>query len=303
MLSAERTALNFLQRLSGIATGARRYVAAAGGRTTVLDTRQDDPHVAGPREVRRAGPGGATNHRLGLGDGLLIKDNHVRLAGSIAAAVARARAGGRGLAVEVEVQSLAEVDEALAAGADTVLIDNLSNEQSGEAIARCRGRARTEVSGRVTLARLDALAALGPTSVSVGALTHSAAAVDISFEMAPASLIDGCDAGRVAGGPGGGVLRASGAGGHRGAVLPGAGVDERHGRGFGRVRGGGRDDGHRGPSERGPRKARAGMGFAARSGALPVGRPAGFAVACRHAAGGRRVWPRRCRGSHARRSS
>ena len=186
MLSAERTALNFLQRLSGIATGARRYVAAAGGRTTVLDTRKTTPTLR-VLEKYAARAGGATNHRLGLGDGLLIKDNHVRLAGSIAAAVARARAGGRGLAVEVEVQSLAEVDEALAAGADTVLIDNLSNEQSGEAIARCRGRARTEVSGRVTLARLDALAALGPTSVSVGALTHSAAAVDISFEMAPAS--------------------------------------------------------------------------------------------------------------------
>lgn len=186
MLSAERTALNFLQRLSGIATGARRYVAAAGGRTTVLDTRKTTPTLR-VLEKYAARAGGATNHRLGLGDGLLIKDNHVRLAGSIAAAVARARAGGRGLAVEVEVQSLAEVDEALAAGADTVLIDNLSNEQSGAAIARCRGRARTEVSGRVTLARLDALAALGPTSVSVGALTHSAAAVDISFEMAPAS--------------------------------------------------------------------------------------------------------------------
>ena len=186
LLSAERTALNFLQRLSGIATGARRYVAAAGGRTTVLDTRKTTPTLRA-LEKYAARAGGATNHRFGLGDGLLIKDNHVRLAGSIGTAVARARAAGRGLPVEVEAQSLAEVDEALAAGADVVLIDNLSNEQTGEALARCRGRARTEVSGGVTLARLPVLAGLGPTSVSVGALTHSAAAVDISFEMAPVS--------------------------------------------------------------------------------------------------------------------
>ncbi len=186
LLSAERTALNFLQRLSGIATGARRYVAAAAGRTTILDTRKTTPALR-TLEKYAARAGGVTNHRFGLGDGLLIKDNHVRLAGSVAAAVARARAAGCDMPVEVEAQSLAEVDEALAAGADVVLIDNLSNEQTGEAIARCRGRARTEVSGGVTLERLPALAALGPTYVSVGALTHSAAAVDISFEMAPAS--------------------------------------------------------------------------------------------------------------------
>lgn len=186
LLSAERTALNFLQRLSGIATGARRYVAAAAGRTTILDTRKTTPTLRA-LEKYAARAGGVTNHRFGLGDGLLIKDNHVRLAGSIAAAVARARAAGCDMPVEVEAQSLAEVDEALAAGADIVLIDNLSNEETGEAIARCRGRARTEVSGGVTLERLPALAGLGPTYVSVGALTHSAAAVDISFEMAPAS--------------------------------------------------------------------------------------------------------------------
>ena len=185
LLSAERTALNFLQRLSGIATGARRYAAAAAGRTTVLDTRKTTPALrALEKYATRAG--GVTNHRFGLGDGLLIKDNHVRLAGSIAAAVARARAADSGLPVEVEAQSLAEVDEALAAGADVVLIDNLSDEQTGQAVARCRGRARTEVSGGVTLARLDALAALRPTYVSVGALTHSAPAVDVAFEMAPA---------------------------------------------------------------------------------------------------------------------
>ena len=186
LLSAERTALNFLQRLSGIATGARRYVAAAAGRTTILDTRKTTPTLRA-LEKYAVRAGGVTNHRFGLGDGLLIKDNHVRLAGSISTAVARARAAGRGLPVEVEAQSLAEVDEALGAGADIVLIDNLSNEQAGEAIARCRGRARTEVSGGVTLERVAGLAALGPTYVSVGALTHSAAAVDISFEMAPVS--------------------------------------------------------------------------------------------------------------------
>ena len=186
LLGAERTALNFLQRLSGIATSARRYVAAASGRTTILDTRKTTPTLRA-LEKYAVRAGGVTNHRFGLGDGLLIKDNHVRLAGSLGAAVARARAAGSGLPVEVEAQSLAEVDEALAAGADVVLIDNLSDEQTGEAIARCRGRARTEVSGGVTLGRVPALAALGPTFVSVGALTHSAAAVDISFEMAPAS--------------------------------------------------------------------------------------------------------------------
>ena len=184
LLSAERTALNFLQRLSGIATVARRYVAAADGRTTILDTRKTTPTLRA-LEKYAVRAGGATNHRYGLGDGLLIKDNHVRLAGSIREAVRRARAAGRGLPVEVEAQSLAEVDEALDAGADVVLIDNLSDARTGAAIARCRGRARTEVSGGVTLERLPALAALAPTYVSVGALTHSAPAVDISFEMAP----------------------------------------------------------------------------------------------------------------------
>ena len=133
LLSAERTALNFLQRLSGIATGARRYVSAAAGRTTVLDTRKTTPALRA-LEKYAARAGGVTNHRFGLGDGLLIKDNHVRLAGSITAAVARARAAGRGLPVEVEAQSLAEVDEALAAGADVVLIDNLSDERTGQAV-------------------------------------------------------------------------------------------------------------------------------------------------------------------------
>ena len=185
LLSAERTALNFLQRLSGIATVAQRYVAVADGRTTILDTRKTTPTLRS-LEKYAARAGGVTNHRYGLGDGVLIKDNHVRLAGSISEAVSRGRAAASGMPVEVEAQSLAEVDEALEAGADIVLIDNLSDEETGEAIARCRGRARTEVSGGVTLARLPVLAVLGPTYVSVGALTHSAAAVDISFEMTPA---------------------------------------------------------------------------------------------------------------------
>ena len=186
LLSAERTALNFLQRLSGIATGARRYVEAARGGTTILDTRKTTPTLR-VLEKYAVRAGGASNHRLGLGDGLLIKDNHVRLAGSVREAVARARAAGRDLPIEVEAQSLAEVDEALDAGVDIVLIDNLGDTETGEAIARCRGRATTEVSGGVTLARVPVLAALHPTYVSVGALTHSAVAVDISFEMAPAS--------------------------------------------------------------------------------------------------------------------
>jgi nicotinate-nucleotide pyrophosphorylase (carboxylating) len=130
--------------------------------------------------------GGATNHRFRLDDGVLIKDNHVRLAGGVEQAVGRARASRTGFPIEVEAQSLDQVDGALRAGADIVLLDNLSLDDLRDAVARCKGRARTEISGGVTLERLPALAATGATFVSAGALTHSAPAADLSFEIEPA---------------------------------------------------------------------------------------------------------------------
>ena len=182
LLEAERTALNFLQRLSGIATLARRHVDAAAGRLVVLDTRKTTPTLRA-LEKYAVRAGGATNHRMGLDAAVLVKENHARLAGGIGAAVARLRAAGTGLPIEVEAQSLAEVDLALTAGADTVLLDNLTLDEVREAVGRCRGRARTEISGGVTLERIPALAATGADSVSVGALTHSAPAADLSFEL------------------------------------------------------------------------------------------------------------------------
>lgn len=182
LLIAERTALNFMQRLSGIATLTRQFVDAAAGRITVLDTRKTTPlmRVLEKYAVRA---GGGTNHRFGLDDGILIKDNHVRLAGGVAPAVERMRAANRDLPVEVEAQSLCEVDAAIEAGADIVLLDNLSTPEIIEAVARCRGKARTEVSGGITLARMPEIAASGADYVSVGALTHSAPAADLSLEI------------------------------------------------------------------------------------------------------------------------
>ena len=184
LITAERTALNFMQRLSGTATLARKFVDAAGGRITVLDTRKTTPllRILEKYAVRA---GGAVNHRFGLSDGILIKDNHVRLAGGVGEAVARMRQANRGLPIEVEAQSLDQVDAAVASGADIVLLDNLSTPEIVEAVKRCRGRAKTEISGGVTLPRLAELAATGADFVSVGALTHSAPAADLSFEIEP----------------------------------------------------------------------------------------------------------------------
>ena len=182
LLTGERVALNFLQRMSGIATLARRFVSAADGHLTILDTRKTTPMLRAI-EKYAVRVGGAQNHRFGLYDAFLIKDNHVRLAGGIGAAIARARALKPGLPVEVEAQSLAEVDDALAAGVDTLLVDNLTPDDVREAVRRTRGRARVEISGGVTLDRIETLAATGADCVSVGALTHSAPAADISFEI------------------------------------------------------------------------------------------------------------------------
>ncbi|MBI3402327.1 MAG: carboxylating nicotinate-nucleotide diphosphorylase [Acidobacteria bacterium] len=184
LLVGERTALNFLQRLSGIATRARRFVEAAAGRITILDTRKTTPGLRA-LEKYAVRTGGATNHRAGLFDAILIKDNHIRLAGGVQAAVQRTRARHPGHPVEIEAQRLEEVDEAIAAGADWILLDNMSTADIRDAVARARGRAMLEISGGVTLDRIPELAATGANSVSVGALTHSAPAVDISFEIEP----------------------------------------------------------------------------------------------------------------------
>ena len=184
LITAERTALNFMQRLSGIATLTRRFVDAAAGRITILDTRKTTPLLR-VLEKRAVLTGGGTNHRFGLADGILIKDNHIRLAGGVAKAVCGMRAASQGRAVEIEAQSLDQVDQALDAGADIVLLDNLSTPEIVEAVRRCRGRAKTEISGGVTLDRLPELAGTGADFVSVGALTHSAPAADISLEIEP----------------------------------------------------------------------------------------------------------------------
>ena len=182
MLTAERTALNFLQRLSGIATLTRRYVDAAGGRITVLDTRKTTPTLRA-LEKYAVRAGGGCNHRSGLDDGILIKDNHVRLAGGVAEAVKRMKAARQEMLVEVEAQSLADVEAAIDAGADVILLDNLPLEQIHQAVGRIAGRAKIEISGGVSLDRMPELALTGADYVSVGALTHSAPAVDLSFEI------------------------------------------------------------------------------------------------------------------------
>jgi nicotinate-nucleotide pyrophosphorylase (carboxylating) len=182
LLTAERTALNFLQHLSGIATLTRLLVEAAGGGLTVLDTRKTIPTLrALAKYAVRCG--GGSNHRFGLFDAVLIKDNHVRVAGGIGPAVRSARAHAPGLTVEVEAQSLDEVQAAIDAGADIIMLDNLSDDAMREAVARVGGRAKVEVSGNVTLARMPALARIGADAVSIGALTHSAPAADISLEI------------------------------------------------------------------------------------------------------------------------
>jgi nicotinate-nucleotide pyrophosphorylase (carboxylating) len=185
LLAAERTALNFLQRLSGVATLTRRCVdaLAAGSRTRLLDTRKTTP---GWRRLEKDAvrAGGGTNHRFALGDGVLIKDNHVAACGGVGEAVRRARARASAmLKVEVEVVDLAGLSEALSAGADIVLLDNMSDADMAEAVRRAAGRVLLEASGNMTLERLPRVAATGVDFVSMGVLTHSAQAVDISFEV------------------------------------------------------------------------------------------------------------------------
>jgi nicotinate-nucleotide pyrophosphorylase (carboxylating) len=189
LLAAERSALNFLQRLSGIATGTREAVdalSAAGGRTRLLDTRKTTPGWRRlEKEAVRAG--GGVNHRFSLGDGILVKDNHVAACGGVGEAVRRARSRGNAmLRVEVEVVDLAGLAEAISAGADIVLLDNMDDSTMAEAVRQSAGRVLLEASGNMTLERLPRAAATGVDFVSMGALTHSAKAADISFEIEPA---------------------------------------------------------------------------------------------------------------------
>jgi nicotinate-nucleotide pyrophosphorylase (carboxylating) len=182
LLAAERTALNLLQHLSGIATLTRAFVDAAGT-LHVLDTRKTMPGLRALEKYAVA-CGGGRNHRFGLFDAVLIKDNHIRVAGSIGAAVDSVRAAGVPGPIEVETQSLDQVDEAIAAGADIIMLDNMDDGMTAEAIARIAGRARVELSGNMTIDRVGRLSTSGADYVSVGALTHSAPAADISLEIA-----------------------------------------------------------------------------------------------------------------------
>jgi len=182
LLTGERTALNLLQRLSGIATLTGRWVRhLEGTRARLVDTRKTTPGLRA-LEKYAVRVGGGANHRTGLYDGVLIKENHIRPAGALGVPVARARAQApHTLRVEVEVTNLGELDAALAAGADAVLLDNMGLEDMAEAVRRAHGRALVEASGGVTEERLRAIAETGVDLISAGALTHSARAVDLSF--------------------------------------------------------------------------------------------------------------------------
>jgi nicotinate-nucleotide pyrophosphorylase (carboxylating) len=187
MLTAERTALNFLQRMSGIATLTRRYVEAAAGGITILDTRKTTPTFRA-LEKYAVRCGGGTNHRQRLDDGLLIKDNHKRLAGGVREAIRRAQSSpthGAELLLEVEVETLDELDTALAMRVPRILLDNFTTADIREAMRRVAGRAEVEISGGVTLERIAQLATTGARYVSIGALTHSAPAADMSLELEP----------------------------------------------------------------------------------------------------------------------
>jgi len=187
LLAAERTALNFLARLSGVATLSARCVSAVEGTgVRILDTRKTTP---GLRALEKAAvaAGGATNHRAGLYDMVLIKENHAALAGGVGAAVEAARAAYPDLGLEVECRTLAEIDEALAAGAPRILLDNVGPDELRAAVEHVAGRAQLEASGAITPDNLRAYAETGVDFISLGALTHSAPALDLSLllEEAP----------------------------------------------------------------------------------------------------------------------
>jgi nicotinate-nucleotide pyrophosphorylase (carboxylating) len=190
LLAAERTALNFLQRLSGVATLTARFVARiADSEIAVMDTRKTTPgwRFLEKEAVRH---GGGTNHRFSLSDAILIKDNHVRLAGGVGAAVRKAKESSyRNLKVEVEAGNLREVSEALGAGADRILVDNTTPDDLKLALEAAEGKAEVEVSGGITERNVEDMAATGVKMISIGALTHSARAVDISIDIVPAESV------------------------------------------------------------------------------------------------------------------
>lgn len=182
LLTAERTALNFLGRMSGIATLTRRFVdAVAGTHALILDTRKTAP---GLRAVDKLAvrSGGGQNHRLGLYDMILIKDNHIDQAGSLAEALSRARAANTGLEIEVEARTLPDVRAALEQGVERILLDNMTPEAMRAAVALNGGRAKLEASGNMTLENVRQIAETGVDYISVGALTHSAKVFDVSLE-------------------------------------------------------------------------------------------------------------------------
>src|SRR3954451_23271980 len=181
LLECERTALNFLQRLSGVATLARQYVdAVSGTKAKILDTRKTTPGLR-ELEKRAAAAGGATNHRRGLFDAVLIKNNHITAAGGVSQALKNASnfAGP----IEIEVRTRPELDEALSSGANHLLLDNLTPTEAAEWVRYVAGRATIELSGGINLNTVRAYAEAGPDFISCGAITHSAAAVDISFRL------------------------------------------------------------------------------------------------------------------------
>lgn len=183
ILSGERTALNYLQRMSGIATITREYVKELEGTgTTLLDTRKTTPNMR-PFEKHAVKVGGGTNHRYNLSDGVLLKDNHIGAAGSITKAIQMAKAYAPFVRkIEIETETLEQVQEALDAGADIIMLDNMDNDTMRKAVEMVNGKAQTECSGNVTKERLKEIAEIGVDFVSSGALTHSAPIMDISLK-------------------------------------------------------------------------------------------------------------------------
>lgn len=183
ILSGERTALNYLQRMSGIATMTREYVNELDGyKTVLLDTRKTTPNMR-PFEKHAVKVGGATNHRYNLSDGVLLKDNHIGAAGSVAKAIEMAKAYAPFVRkIEIETETLEQVKEALDAGADIIMLDNMDNDTMRKAVEMIDGKAQTECSGNVTKERLKEIAEIGVDFVSCGALTHSAMIMDVSLK-------------------------------------------------------------------------------------------------------------------------
>lgn len=183
ILSGERTALNYLQRMSGIATMTREYVNELKGyKTVLLDTRKTTPNMR-PFEKHAVKVGGATNHRYNLSDGVLLKDNHIGAAGSVTKAIKMAKAYAPFVRkIEIETETLEQVKEALDAGADIIMLDNMDNDTMRKAVEMIDGKAQTECSGNVTKERLKEIAEIGVDFVSCGALTHSAMIMDVSLK-------------------------------------------------------------------------------------------------------------------------